>query len=65
MSQQFPDADSAHVSDDVLASHEAMDVDSAVDEGPEDVPMNTWVTLGLFAAFVVAFGTCASTFLFR
>ncbi|SJN10820.1 hypothetical protein FM113_10210 [Leucobacter sp. 7(1)] len=35
------------------------------EEGPEKLPMNTWVTLGLFAAFVVAFGTCASSFMFN
>lgn len=37
----------------------------APEEGPERLPMNTWVTLGLFAAFVVAFGTCASSFMFK
>ncbi|GAA1629091.1 hypothetical protein [Leucobacter chromiireducens] len=38
---------------------------AATDDGPEKLPMNTWVTLGLFAAFVVAFGTCASSFMFN
>ncbi|TDP94280.1 hypothetical protein EDF62_0694 [Leucobacter luti] len=32
---------------------------------PEKLPMGTWVTLSMFALFVVAFGTCASTFLFN
>lgn len=35
------------------------------EDEPEVLPKNAWVTLGLFAAFVVAFGTCASTYLFR
>lgn len=65
MSQQFSESDSAHLSDAALATPAEAEGDVTVDEGPEDVPMNTWVTLGLFAAFVVAFGTCASTFLFK
>lgn len=43
----------------------AAGAEDVVDEGPENLPMNTWVTLGLFAAFVVLFGTCASTFMFN
>lgn len=35
-----------------------------VDDAPQDVPPKAWVTLVLFAAFVIAFGTCASTFMF-
>lgn len=35
------------------------------DEAPQDLPPKAWVTLVLFAAFVIAFGTCASTFMFN
>jgi hypothetical protein len=35
------------------------------EESPQDLPPKAWVTLVLFAAFVVAFGTCASTFIFN
>lgn len=35
------------------------------DEHPEHVPVNAWVTMGIFAVFVIAFGTCASTFMFN
>lgn len=37
----------------------------AESEHPEKLPMGTWVTLSMFAVFVIAFGTCASTFLFN
>ncbi|KAM9866892.1 hypothetical protein ACIFOC_00213 [Leucobacter aridicollis] len=36
-----------------------------VDDNPEQVPAKAWVTMGLFAVFVIAFGTCASTFMFN
>lgn len=35
------------------------------DETPDKVPPKAWVTLGLFAAFVVLFFTCANTFMFN
>lgn len=34
------------------------------DDNPENVPTNVWITLGLFAAFVIGFGTCAVKYLF-
>lgn len=34
-------------------------------DSPEKVPAKVWVTLVTFAAFVVAFLTCASKFLFN
>ncbi len=43
----------------------AQSAENAVDDGPEHVPGNAWITMGLFAAFVIAFGTCASTFMFN
>lgn len=43
----------------------AGDADVVLDDNPENVPTNAWVTMGLFAAFVIAFGTCASTFMFN
>lgn len=47
------------------AEREDERVASDVDESPQDVPPKAWVTLVLFAAFVIAFGTCASTFMFN
>ncbi|MBK0421946.1 hypothetical protein JD292_07640 [Leucobacter sp. CSA2] len=38
---------------------------SGADEGPERVPARVWVTLVGFAAFVLAFGTCAANYLFN
>lgn len=35
------------------------------DESPEKLPPKAWVTLVGFALFVIAFGTCASTFMFN
>lgn len=35
------------------------------DDGPERVPARVWVTLVGFAAFVIAFGTCAANYLFN
>lgn len=48
-----------------LAAENTADVEAALEELPENVPANAWVTMGLFAAFVIAFGTCASTFMFN
>lgn len=72
--EQAPEAGAAHaVTDHVaelaadpqaVAAAGAPAPEDVADEGPENLPMNTWVTLGLFAAFVVLFGTCASTFMF-
>ncbi|KAM9861726.1 hypothetical protein ACI1US_02424 [Leucobacter sp. BZR 635] len=42
-----------------------LDSAAAEDDGPEHVPANAWVTMGIFAVFVIAFGTCASTFMFN
>ncbi|WP_146120011.1 hypothetical protein [Leucobacter massiliensis] len=61
MSEQ--EAAGAARADEVLRSEAAPGAEGA-DEGPESVPPKAWVTLVLFAAFVVAFGTCASTFMF-
>lgn len=36
-----------------------------VDDNPEQVPAKAWVTMAIFAVFVIAFGTCASTFMFN
>jgi len=41
------------------------EIDLSEDDLPEDVPPKAWVTLVMFAAFVVAFGTCASAYLFN
>lgn len=35
------------------------------DESPQHLPPTAWATLIGFAAFVVLFGTCASTFMFN
>lgn len=35
------------------------------DDNPENVPGKAWVTMGIFAVFVIAFGTCASNFMFN
>lgn len=43
----------------------AAEVGNDVDDNPEHVPVNAWVTMGIFAVFVIAFGTCASTFMFN
>lgn len=40
-------------------------LESEVDDSPEKVPPKAWVTLVGFALFVIAFGTCASTFMFN
>ncbi|KIP52805.1 hypothetical protein [Leucobacter komagatae] len=41
-------------------------VDATVgDDNPENVPAKAWVTMGIFAVFVIAFGTCASNFMFN
>lgn len=41
-------------------------VDTAPDdESPEKLPATAWVTLVLFAGFVVLFGTCAATYMFN
>ncbi|MEB4616381.1 hypothetical protein [Leucobacter sp. M11] len=44
---------------------EAADPDAEANPEPETLPANSWVTLGIFAAFVVLFAGCASTYLFR
>lgn len=36
-----------------------------LDESPEKVPPKAWVTLVGFALFVIAFGTCAATYMFN
>lgn len=33
-------------------------------ESPQNLPPKAWITLVMFAAFVVLFGTCANFFLF-
>ena len=38
---------------------------SEQDETPDKVPPKAWVTLGLFAGFVILFFTCATTFMFN
>ncbi|GAA1324553.1 hypothetical protein ACFSWE_02970 [Leucobacter albus] len=43
----------------------SVEEDVTVDDNPENVPANAWITMGLFAVFVIAFGTCASTFMFN
>lgn len=35
------------------------------EESPEQVPPKAWVTMLLFAGFVIAFGSCASMFMFN
>lgn len=50
---------------DVVENAPVVDADGFDDDGPENVPANAWITMGLFAAFVIAFGTCASTFMFN
>ncbi|WP_162903881.1 hypothetical protein [Leucobacter sp. wl10] len=38
---------------------------SDAEESPQSLPPKAWVTLVLFAAFVLAFGSCASLFMFN
>lgn len=35
------------------------------EEAPEKVPPKAWVTLTIFAGFVILFFTCATTFMFN
>ncbi|KUF05957.1 hypothetical protein [Leucobacter sp. G161] len=55
----------SHDAVDVASSAPAVEADAIDDDGPENVPANAWVTMGIFAVFVIAFGTCASTFMFN
>ncbi|WP_298041053.1 hypothetical protein [uncultured Microbacterium sp.] len=48
-----------HIDDDGASA------EAPTEESPEKLPPSTWLTLLVFAAFVVGFGTCASTYLFR
>lgn len=50
---------------DTVDSPAVVDADAVEDDGPENVPANAWVTMGIFAVFVIAFGTCASNFMFN
>ncbi|MGO1539236.1 MAG: hypothetical protein ACTHZ9_08135 [Leucobacter sp.] len=52
---QQPDSTEKSVGDQVTQSG---------DESPENLPPKAWVTLVMFAGFVVLFGTCANFFLF-
>lgn len=55
------DEDLAHMEAD---AHVEADVLADTEESPEHLPPKAWVTLIMFAGFVIAFGTCASVFLF-
>lgn len=51
-----------------MTEHEGPMTDDAAqqaEEPPQRVDRRTWVTLGLFAVFFIAFATCANQFLFR
>lgn len=42
-----------------------VDVDPGMDDAPEDLPVNMWMTLGIFAAFVVGLGSCMVLWMFN
>jgi len=44
---------------------EARTAEMGAEESPENLPPKAWVTIGLFAVFVVGFSSCAGLFLFR
>ncbi|MFF8816890.1 hypothetical protein ACF07D_02675 [Leucobacter sp. NPDC015123] len=56
--------EAAHVAE-TVAADATQPAAELVDDNPEQVPAKAWVTMGLFAVFVIAFGTCASTFMFN
>lgn len=54
-SKESPDSNT-QVQENLSASEE---------ESPQNLPLGAWVTLILFAAVVVAFGSCANTWMFN
>ncbi|MGO1544363.1 MAG: hypothetical protein ACTHXA_08480 [Gulosibacter sp.] len=48
-----------------MSNPSEQELDTNLDEQPEDLAPRHWVTLSMFALFVVLFGTCATTFLFN
>ncbi len=39
--------------------------ESPVEEVPENLPPNAWLTFGLFAVFVVGLGSCMTLWMFN
>ncbi|SJM52984.1 hypothetical protein [Gulosibacter sp. 10] len=46
-------------------AHEERPFVDPADEAPENLPPRAWVTLGIFALFVIGAGTCMTTWMFN
>lgn len=50
---------------DVRANETAAAMRRELDEAPDNLPPMAWVTLGIFALFVIGAGGCMATFMFN